>query len=112
MDKYAGTYYHPAYQYINLRVAESSHSNSKSTIKLVADRPDVTWKLSMEFEHVSGEYWVVYLRFAHSKNGIMDEVSPAQFKIGADGSVEALGVTWGSTPDAMVDGLIWFESVG
>lgn len=81
---------------------------------LTATRPDATWPTYSEFEHVSGEYWMMFLHTLGQPDGVADKnYAPAQFRIGSDGLVDALGVTWLAVePDGdTVEGLVWFERV-
>lgn len=71
----------------------------------------------MSFQHVSGEYFVVYVRFFSTKGQISpddhetatDGLAKAEFRLGEDGQVRELGVTLESE---MGDAKIWFQKAG
>ncbi|KAJ4393045.1 hypothetical protein N0V93_002251 [Gnomoniopsis smithogilvyi] len=110
LHAYEGTYYHPAYQNFTL----TTDATSKNA--LVANRSDATWHTVNEFEHVSGEYWMMFQRdgWGDRRYGPLSEYAPAQFRVGSDGEVEAMGVTWLQVNVGMedvVEGLVWFDKI-
>ena len=111
LEQYTGTYYHPGYQHVTLELAESTLYRSRGRTTLAADLPDLSWKTSMNFDHVSGEFWVVYLNSSTVRNGLMDEAVPGRFHIGPDGRVAALEVEVRYMAEGSVEGLIRFEKI-
>lgn len=113
LEAYAGTYFHPGYLDFTLELAAPG-STAQSKAALRATRTDTTWRTTNEFEHVTGEYWMMYIYWSHNAVGPMREYAPAQFRVGVDGKVEALGITWLSTFGSKdtVEGLVWFDRVG
>lgn len=111
LERYTGTFYHAGYGSVTLQLAPSTIYRSANMTTLVADLPDLSWKLTMNFEHVSGEYWVVYLNSSTVRNGLMDEAMPAQFRIGSDGNVKSLVVEMQYMAENMLQGLIEFEKL-
>lgn len=110
LDAYEGTYYHPAYLNFTLAAPALAAKNA-----LVANRSDTTWPTINHFEHVSGEYWIMFQRYAFGdRNGPMREYAPVQFRTGPDGKVDAMGVTWLSISVVgkdTVEGLVWFDKI-
>ncbi|KUI69533.1 Penicillin-binding protein 4 [Cytospora mali] len=114
IEAYTGTYFHPGYLNFTLTLAKPG-STTRSKATLEASRTDATWQSGNEFEHVTGEYWMMFFYMVQSTKGLdpRKEYAPAQFRIGADGRAEALGITWLSTLDGQdtVEGLVWFDRV-
>lgn len=105
---YLGTYYHAAYQNITLElVEEQPHSAEDSKRELRAVREDFVWKMIFEFEHVSGEFWLVYIE-PNGVSGIGTQLARAQFQIGVTGKVEALEIEFFEEGS---EGLISFEKI-
>ncbi|CAN8098298.1 unnamed protein product [Discula destructiva] len=104
---YQGTYYHPAYLNFTL--------NLTSATTLSAVRSDATWPTFNDFEHVSGEYWMMFQRYQFGdRNGPATSYSPAQFKVGPNGQVAAMGITWlqpNADGEDTVEGLVWFDKI-
>lgn len=112
VEAYTGTYFHPGYLSFTLELATPG-STTRSKAALTAARKDVTWPTVNEFEHVTGEYWMMFQYMLDNPGGPMKEYAPAQFRIGANGVAEALGITWLSTTgeEDTVEGLVWFNRV-
>ncbi|KAK0617098.1 beta-lactamase/transpeptidase-like protein [Immersiella caudata] len=107
LEQYAGRYYHPGYQNLTLELGEKDE-NGKATLK--ADRTDFTWQTSARFEHVTGEYWIMYSWIARAPGEMLFlDVAVVEFKIGVDGRVSKVGVEWRDTSSGVVDGMIWYE---
>lgn len=88
---------------------------SRDNASLVAVRRDATWPTVNEFEHVSGEYWMLFFQYMGNPTGPFREFAPVQFRVGADGRVEGMEVTWlsvgtGATED-IVEGVVWFDKI-
>ncbi len=59
---------------------------------LHADR-DATWKVVLDFEHVSGEYWIVRVDSSVAPgNWDTKTAFAAEFRVGSDGVVGELGL--------------------
>jgi CubicO group peptidase (beta-lactamase class C family) len=110
--EYTGQYRHPAYQSITLELApEMSQSNSATPPVFTAEVYNRTFAHALFFEHVSGEYFLVRNYFLVDQQlPLFDpvEVYKAEFRIGASGQVEQLGITY---EPKMGDEMIWFEKV-
>lgn len=67
--------------------------------------------LSIDFTHISGEHFVVYIRFSDEERQpgdyepMRDSVSKAEFRLGQDGKVKELGLR---LDEEMGDEKIWF----
>lgn len=119
LDSYGGTYFHPGYLNFTLQRAtdpEVQSHLSRDNASFVALRRDATWPTINEFKHVSGEYWIMFQQrggLVGDPTGVT-EYAPVQFRVGADGAVEAMGVTWlqvtGADED-VVEGLVWFDKI-
>ncbi len=90
LEKYAGAYYHAGYQDLVLDLAGSARG--AKTPSLVAERPNMTWPMRWEFQHVSGEHWIGYIEMLHERSGLFNDYSRASFDIGPAGDVAALVV--------------------
>lgn len=112
IEAYTGTYFHPGYLNFTLELAKPG-STKRPEATLTATRLDATWPTVNEFEHVTGEYWMMFEFMFENPGGPMKEYAPAQFRVGANGVAEALGITWLSTngDDDMVEGLVWFDRI-
>lgn len=112
IEAYAGTYYDPGYGNFTLELADTK-AGGRLNAKLVAKREDMTWQTLNEFEHVSGEFWMMYQSMLYVASSAFLQFAPAQFRTGSDGTVEALGITWISSSGAVdtIEGLVWFERV-
>ena len=113
LEAYTGTYFHPGYLNFTLELAGSGKT-TRAKAALTAKRPDATWPTYNEFEHVSGEYWMIFMYTLDQPTGVVGEYAPAQFRVGADGKADALGVTWisfGFSGEDIVEGFVWFERV-
>lgn len=108
LESYAGTYFHPGYMNLTIQVVESE-ANGKPGKTLYAERPDATWMMTYDFQHVSSEYWMVYLGLIHERSGNMREYAPAQFKIGPSGKVTGLEIGYRS--DGALEGNILFTKI-
>ena len=72
------------------------------------------WPLSIDFTHVSGEYFVIYVRPYEDVrepgdyDPMRDLVSKAEMRLGEDGKVKELGL---QLEEEMGDDMIWFTRV-
>lgn len=106
LEQYAGTYFHPGYQYMRMELVDDP---KKPGIKLAADRSEFSWKDTCEFAHVSAESWVMYELEAAAPNQPAKGFAGVEFKVGASGNVTAMGIGWRS--DGSPDGWIWYDKV-
>jgi len=100
LSAYTGTYHNPGYQ--NLVIQQSDDDSTRRHVlskgknsrqrELFVAHHDRVWKMDFEFEHVSGEHWLVYIDFKNTPNRLMHQYSKAQFRIGFDGKVEGVDV--------------------
>lgn len=108
IDNYLGTYYHPAYQNIELVKNESNGTDDDAASReLKAVRDDFVWRMTFEFEHVSGEFWLVYV-IPRGSGGIGTQFAKAEFRVRATGKVEALEIEFFEEGS---EGLVVFEKV-
>ncbi|KAK3360703.1 putative penicillin-binding protein [Lasiosphaeria hispida] len=112
LESYVGTYFHPGYKEMKLALADSASRERKPRVELVALRPDAAWPIMCEFEHVSGEYWLVEYNLIHNPvTYLLGGIEPAQFKLGPNGKVASMGIDWRNVFDDTSEGLIWFNRV-
>ncbi len=109
LESYTGTYYHPGFLNMTIDMADPSKTKMPN-IGLTAQRPEFSFASTNEFEHVSGEYWVVYSYFTKAPNSELDFGS-VYFSLGSDGKVASVGIEWGSRPSGEGEGLILFEKI-
>ncbi|RYO74266.1 hypothetical protein DL766_001197 [Monosporascus sp. MC13-8B] len=88
LGDYAGTYFHAAYRNIAIEVMDNSDGIDGKR-KLKAAREHFVWTMAFEFEHVSGEFWVIYVE-PRGSGAIVTLFGKAEFKIGITGKVESL----------------------
>ena len=106
LEDYQGTYFHPAYKNITLRVA------SPSKHLPVAEETDVVlravwekeWPVVIELEHVSGEHFVAWINLV-VPGPIVREGGPAVFEVGPNGDVSKLGIEM----EPALGQMIWFS---
>lgn len=114
LEAYTGTYFHPGYLNFTLELVGPGEKTKRANAALKATRADATWPSYNEFEHVSGEYWMLFMYTLQQPAGVIGEYAPAQFRIGADGKADALGVTWISSDfsgEDVIEGLVWFSRI-
>lgn len=61
---YAGLYYHPGYQYLNVVVSDELQGAVLSATpvpQLHAEQPDTDFRFKCDFVHVPGENWIMYV---------------------------------------------------
>lgn len=83
--EYTGTYFHPAYQNVTIGLGEDG-------VQLRAGRHDFVWSMTFDFEHVSGEYWIIYIDMAKSPNLLNGQFAKAEFRTGANGKVTEVAI--------------------
>lgn len=104
LSAYTGTYHNPGYQSLVIQQSDNDETTTISRRRvlrkgegsgrreLFAAHHDRVWKMDFEFEHVSGEHWLVYIDFKNTPNRLMHQYSKAQFRIGYDGKVEGVDI--------------------
>lgn len=95
---YTGTYHHPAYQNITIDILEGS---------LFAERTDAAWKVRLDFEHVSGEYFIAYADSISAPSLAFQEGLPAKFAVGSDGISQKFGLA--AESEMGLQARIWFD---
>ncbi|ORY62645.1 putative penicillin-binding protein [Pseudomassariella vexata] len=111
LEAYTGTYFHPAYQNLTINLANGSETdihrhNTKPRLRAV--REDVVWQNTFDFEHVSGEFWVVFINMLKVPNGLNEEAAKAEFRVGATGRPEQLMIEF---MEEGSEGVIEFEKI-
>lgn len=109
VSEFVGTYYDPGYGNITLR--EEPHPDKPGENILVADRLETTWRYSMHFHHVTGNYWIVYLPTVIFSGVKFDEFVGAEFQLGPDGKPLGVEVTWENQLDRIYEGKVFFRRV-
>lgn len=118
LTAYEGTYFNPGY--LNFTLLQHNKRLEEPLVRpnasLVALRTDATWPLISEFEHVSGEYWMMYSHYPGAPHaGPMREYAPVEFRIGSDGMVKEMGITWlqvsTTAAEDTVEGKVWFKKI-
>lgn len=86
---------------------------TRNTSSLVALRDDATWPTVNEFEHVSGEYWMLFFHYKDNPEGPFTEYAPVQFRVGSNGQVAGMDITWLTldTAEDTVEGVVWFDKI-
>lgn len=109
VSEFAGTYYDPGYG--NITLCEKPHPDKPGESILVAHRPEATWNYSMRFNHVTGDYWIVYLDASIWAGVRFGEFVAAKFELGADGKASGVEITWEGRMDPMYEGKVLFKRV-
>ncbi|KAL9030862.1 MAG: hypothetical protein Q9196_001061 [Gyalolechia fulgens] len=112
LRKYTGVYHNDGYRNLTITLPESRHGNR---LRSLVDR---TWAFVFDFEHVSGEYFVVK-GYPDLPGATLASTDPlevlllkAEFRLGEDGEVAAFGINLEPRMDGQK---IWFsksEDVG
>ena len=100
LKDYAGTYFHRAYRNLTLVWKDEA---------LHWDRIDVTWPMTGNLTHVSGEYFLIYVNSATAPSFLFKASRAAEFRIGSDGIPSALGIA--AEEEMGTAGRIWFERI-
>ncbi|KAH8598835.1 putative penicillin-binding protein [Bisporella sp. PMI_857] len=95
---YTGTYFHPAFRNVTLVLKDDA---------LFINRTDAAWRVTIQLEHVSGNYFMAYVSRGIDLP-IYKQALPAEFEVGSDGVVRKLGV---AEESAMRGEKIWFNRV-
>jgi CubicO group peptidase (beta-lactamase class C family) len=103
---YVGTYYHPAYHNMTVTLLPSGSSLNPSIFRI--DRTAQLWKMRVELEHVSGEYFIGWLDSLVAPGTVFKDAMSVEFRIGSDGSVAQLGARM---EVEMGQEMIWFTRV-
>jgi hypothetical protein len=104
LESYTGTYSHPAYRNMTITLPSSSSGPSRLHI----DRKDVTWKIFMDLEHVSGEHFLAWTDSLMAPEGPFKTAIAAEFRLGVDGAVTEFGARM---EEAMGEEKIWFKKI-
>ena len=112
LEAYSGLYNHPGYQNLTLKLAKPSDNLplADPTSKILhADALDRTWASVLDFEHVSGEYFLMYTSSPKMDGTTsLEGAVKAEFRLGASGRVEALGI---AMEPEMGDDKIWYKKL-
>lgn len=69
---------------------------------------------------MNGDYWMMFQNafiqdgLKTTGSGLLREYAPVQFRVGSDGKVAAMGVTWLEVSvgaEDRVEGLVWFDKI-
>ncbi len=104
LESYTGTYSHPAYRNMTITLPSSSSSSPQLHI----DRKDVTWKMVIDLEHVSGEHFIARMDSLTAPDGNFKTAFPTEFRLGVDGTVTDFGARM---EEEMGEEKIWFKRV-
>jgi Domain of unknown function (DUF3471) len=105
LSAYVGTYAHPGYQTVTVTLDEAKNT-------LHADRSFVTFPERLNFEHISGDYFLI--RSVHDWDygavfpTVLTTAYAAEFRLGADGRPGELGIAW---EEQMKGEKLWFKLV-
>ncbi|RDW94512.1 hypothetical protein BP5796_00275 [Coleophoma crateriformis] len=98
---YTGTYHNAGYQ--NMTVTLTSEGS------LHIDRTNATWKMLVDLEHVSGDYFIARLDSSVAPGSLFKEAVAAEFRIGSDGVPVEFGLA--AEPMMGKEGRIWFKRI-
>lgn len=84
LDQYAGSYTHLGYGVMDFVIDEAGSG-------LTADRSKQEIAMEVKLEHISGEFWLAFLRVKHRDDRDV-EVVRAEFYISADGKAGKFGM--------------------
>lgn len=113
------TYTNLGYPSLTLTINETAslHSASKSQVYLHCSLQYEQSAISITFQHVSGEYFMIHIRLYTTEARRTpddfeintDGASKAEFRIGEDGAVKELGIL---LETEMGEAKIWFRKAG
>lgn len=112
LSGYAGLYYHPGYQYLNVVVSDELQGAVLSATpvpQLHAEQPDTDFRFKCDFVHVPGENWIMYVDLMDAPTLTVHSFAAVEFRIGSDGEVASMGVEWRQRNG--VDASIWYKRV-
>lgn len=97
LEAYTGTYCHPGYHKLQLRLAdqaEQGQSMESATPRVMfrADRDEASWPEHMSFEHVTRDYFLIRSDWTGDFAAFWPEMYAAEFRIGPDDKVVELGI--------------------
>ncbi|MCJ1469292.1 hypothetical protein MMC07_007925 [Pseudocyphellaria aurata] len=116
LDAYAGNYMHPAYQNLTVVLKKTPpylSGDSAQPSQILQAALNRTFPRVLDFQHVSGEFFVVHDADAYtyeadqggSRPGL-HQLEKAEFRIGENGTVKEMGI---ALEPAMGDEKIWFQ---
>lgn len=110
---FVGTYHHPAYQNLTLRLADGDGDgdDAAAAAAFTAERKEHTWPTLCEFVHVSGDSWAMYTDMLYERSGNFRGYGRAQFLVGADGKADAMVVEFWDPDDDTVEGVFTFRRI-
>ena len=125
LEAYTGLYSHPGYRNLTITLASAPSSpktflqstlgiQSPKTDRYLTVKMNRSWPITLNFEHVSGEFFIVRGHFfQHLKDQDMNdplhvETSKAEFRVGENGKVSEFGA---SVERMMGEEKIWFRKV-
>lgn len=91
-----GKYHHPGYGTLSLRLEIDPDNASKEI--LVADRENLAFPTQWRFEHVSGDYWVVW-RYSYVDTARPNAAYAARIGTAVSGAVDSISL---QLPEAVV----------
>jgi hypothetical protein len=100
LANYTGTYYNPGYR--NVTIFEKDGA-------LHIDRQDVTLKVKLDLEHVSGDYFMAYIDSTLAPGLVFQEAAPAGFVVGSDGVSKSFGIA--TQPEMRIGARIQFTRI-
>jgi CubicO group peptidase (beta-lactamase class C family) len=110
LASYTGAYSHPGYRSMTLTIVKTPTTpnfTSHQKENLHAELMDRTWLCVVDFEHVSSEHFLAWFSPPpNAPNNVINEASPAEFRIKADGKVGEMGIALESE---MKGSKIWFK---
>ena len=110
LGNYEGLYSHPAYNFLNLTVVKPNARlplPESPQLILHADARYKTFPYLFDFEHVSGEFFLLYISrsFTEVEFG-PSSVTKAEFRLDESGKVSEVGI---ALEPEMEGGEIWFK---
>ncbi|MCJ1262605.1 hypothetical protein MMC22_002475 [Lobaria immixta] len=112
LEQYTGFYSHAGYGVLNLTLADSEPQSASVSCSAILRTALVggALPLTLDFEHVNGEYFLVSVALIKS-DGFRDvqDVNKAEYRLNQAGKVEELGIILDAE---MGEDKIWFKKVG
>lgn len=118
LGAYAGNYTHPAYQNLTVVLKDTPpylSADPAQPTQILQAALQRTFPRVLDFQHVSGEFFVVYIAEAHTYEADqggsdldLHMLSKAEFRIGENGTVKEMGIVLEAE---MGEEKIWFRRV-
>lgn len=107
LKDYTGTYFNDGYRDLTIGLTEDTSSKAYGAQILHSKVRNRTWQFDIDYEHVTADYFVAKLAPSPEDPSTIfyrRDAHKAEFRIGVDGKVKALGIGW----EKSLESMIWY----